>query len=267
MLFRSRHDGLLGLARLAKRLRQEHFHQAWVLHGSARYAFACLLAGISKRFGYGRGLQRCLLNQPVRLPPSKTRGHPIDLANCLLKLSHILPVELEPRLVLEPSAQQKVVARYHDFPRPWIVLGIGSSEPYKQWGEANFIQLAKKLGKQGGSIFVVGGPKEQEMGRSIGVHLRRAGIAAAEALALPLDETAVLLSSCEAYIGNDTGVLNMAAAVGTPAWGLFGASPPLRYSRYIHCILPPQKGGMAAISPAYVMAELRRSGVGDERFT
>jgi heptosyltransferase II len=260
------HDGLVGLARLAQLLRQEHLRQVWVLHGSARYAFACILADIPERFGYGRGLQRYLLNQSVRLPPSKARGHPIELANCLLKLSNISPVETEPRLVLDPSVEKKVAARYCDFPRPWRVLGIGSSEPYKQWGEANFIQLAKRLGKQGGSIFVVGGPKEQEMGQSLGAQLRQQGIAAAEALALPLDETAALLASCEAYVGNDTGVLNMAAAVGTPAWGLFGASPPLRHSRHIHCILPAEGRGMAAITPAHVMAELQRSGVGNERF-
>lgn len=256
------HDGLLGIGRLVRLLRRQHFRQVWVLHGSPRYALTCWLAGIPERMGYGRGLQRYFLNHRVRLPPAQTRAHPIELANRLLQLSHISSVEEEPRLVLDPVAQQEVAARYQGFPLPWIALGIGSSEPYKQWGEMNFTQLVEHLGERVGTIFVVGGVKERVMGRRMGVQIDQLGVSVREALALPLEETAALLAKCAAYVGNDTGVLNMAAAVRTPAWGLFGASPPLRHSHYIHCLIPPQgKTGMEAITPEYVAAELYSSEV------
>ncbi|WP_231561504.1 glycosyltransferase family 9 protein [Nitrosococcus oceani] len=256
------HDGLLGLGRLVKLLQREHFRQVWVLHGSSRYALSCWLAGIPERIGYGRGLQRYFLNHSARLPLAQTRGHPIELAARLLKLSHIPSIEEEPRLVIDPLAQQIVASRYQTLPQPWIALGIGSSEPYKQWGEENFIQLARHLGEGGGSILVIGGAGEQGMGQSISAQVSQGGIPAGEALALPLEETAALLAKCTLYVGNDTGVLNMAAAVGTPAWGLFGASPPLHHSRYIHCLVPSPGGtGMEAITPAYVADELRNSGV------
>ncbi|ADE16421.1 glycosyl transferase family 9 [Nitrosococcus halophilus Nc 4] len=259
-----RHDGLLGIGRLAKLLRQQYFRQVWILHGSPRYALACWLAGIPERIGYGRGLQRCFLNHPVKLPPDQTRGHPIALANRLLERSHIPPVEEEPQLVIDPIARQTVVDRYQGFPQPWIAFGIGSSEPYKQWGEANFIQLLEHLGQSLGSVFVVGGVGEQAMGQRISAQVRRWGVSTGEALALPLEETAALLAMCTVYVGNDTGVLNMAAAAGAPAWGLFGASPPLHHSRHIRCLVPPSGGtGMEAITPAYVAAELRNSGVLD----
>jgi heptosyltransferase-2 len=256
------HDGLLGIGRLARLLRRQHFRQVWILHGSPRYALTCWLAGISERIGYGRGLQKYLLNHPVKLPPAETRGHPLELTARLLKLSHIPSVEEEPQLVIDPVAQQAVIARYQRLPQPWIAIGIGSSELYKQWGESNFIQLAEHLRKDAGSIFVIGGAEEQAMGQSISAQVNRLGVPVGEALALPLEQIAALLAMCTAYIGNDTGVLNMAAAVGTPAWGLFGASPPLHHSRHIHCLIPPQGSiGMEAITPEYVVAELHSSKV------
>ncbi|ADJ27552.1 glycosyl transferase family 9 [Nitrosococcus watsonii C-113] len=256
------HDGLLGLGRLVKLLRRQSFRQVWVLHGSSRYALTCWLAGIPERIGYGRGLQRYFFNHLASLPPTQTHGHPLELAARLLKLTHIPPIEEEPRLVIDPLAQRIVAGRYQKLPQPWIALGIGSSEPYKQWGEANFIQLARHLSESGGSILVIGGTAEQAMGQRISAQVGQWGIPMGEALNLPLEETAALLAMCTLYVGNDTGVLNMAAAVETPAWGLFGASPPLHHSRYIHCLVPPPGGiGMEAMTPAYVVAELRNSGV------
>jgi heptosyltransferase-2 len=259
---RGKHDGLWGIGRLAWLLRRQHFRQVWILHGSLRYALVCWLAGIPERIGYGRGMQKYFLNYPVKLPPAETRGHPLELTARLLTLSHIPSVEEEPQLVIDPAAQRAVITRYQRLPQPWIALGIGSSEHYKQWGESNFIQLAENLRKDTGSIVVIGGAEEQAMGQRISAQANRLGVPTGEALALPLEQVAALLAMCTAYIGNDTGVLNMAAAVGTPAWGLFGASPPLRHSRHIHCLIPPQGGtGMGAITPEYVVAELRSSGV------
>ncbi|MCB1781025.1 MAG: hypothetical protein KDJ34_13240, partial [Candidatus Competibacteraceae bacterium] len=85
------------------------------------------------------------------------------------------------------------------------------------------------------------------------------GGVAADAVALPLEQTAALLASSCCYIGNDTGVLNMAAALETPVLGLFGGSPPLTHSRFIHAITPPvNHSGMAAITVARVLDAFAR---------
>ena len=59
------------------------------------------------------------------------------------------------------------------------------------------------------------------------------------------------------YVGNDTAALNIAAAVGTRSYGLFGATTPLRHSPLIIPILPPggldRTDGMAGILPAAVL--------------
>lgn len=256
----SDHAGWRGLFRLAALLRQGGYQRVWILHGSARYALAARLAGIPERIGYGVGWQMALLNGPVRLPPELRHAHPIQRADALLDLLDIPRTEPEPRLPVAPIADQTVMERFTAWPLPWIALGVGSSEPWKQWGAARFAELALALHqRQAGSLFIIGGPAERALADELLMQVRAAGGQAADAVALPLEQTAALLARCCACLGNDTGALNIAAALQTPALGLFGGSPPLWHSCFIHPITPPEgESGMAAITIPHVLEPLLR---------
>ena len=163
-----RHAGIWAIFRLAALLRQGTYQRVWILHGSARYALAAWLAGIPERIGYGVGGQSWLLNVPVRLPVECRHAHPTVRADALLDLLDIPRTESEPRLPVSAAAEQAVLERFADWPRPWIALGIGSSEPWKQWGAARFAELALALQHPpAGSIFIVGGPAERSLGDEI----------------------------------------------------------------------------------------------------
>jgi len=254
------HAGIRGIFRLAALVRQRTYQRVWILHGSARYALAAWLAGVPERIGYGVGGQPWWLNVAVRLPVECRHAHPTVRADALLDLLDVPRMEPEPRLPVLAVAEQAVVERFADWPRPWIALGIGSSEPWKQWGAACFAKLALALHRQqAGSVFIIGGPGEQSLGDEILHRVRDGGGVAADAIALPLQQTAALLAHCRGYIGNDTGVLNMAAALETPALGLFGGSSPLTHSRWIHAITPPVgHSGMAAITVTQVLEAFAR---------
>lgn len=249
------HAGIRGLLRLTALLRQGDYQRVWILHGSARYALAARLAGIPERIGYGVGWQTVLLNGPVRLPPELRHAHPIQRADALLDLLHIPRLEPEPHLLVAAAADQAVAERFTAWPLPWIALGIGSSEPCKQWGAARFAELALALQqRQAGSVFIIGGSAERALADDLLMRIHAAGAQAVDAVALPLEQTAALLARCRAYLGNDTGVLNMAAAVQTPAIGLFGGSQPLWHSRFIQQTTPPEgEFGMTAITVSQVL--------------
>ena len=259
------HAGWRGLLRLAAKLRQGGYQRAWILHGSARYALAARWAGISERLGYGVGLQSLLLTVPARLPPDRRHAHPILRADALLDALGISRDEPEPRLALAAEAEQAVAARFAAWPAPWIALGVGSSEPWKQWGAVRFAELILALNRrQAGSLFIVGGPAERSLTEDILARVRAGGGEAVDAVALPLDQVAALLARCRWYIGNDTGVLNMAAALQVPSIGLFGGSAPLWHSRFIHPLLPPVgERGMAAITVSQIMEALAQWGGSD----
>ena len=47
-----------------------------------------------------------------------------------------------------------------------------------------------------------------------------------------LRHLAALISTCDVYIGNDTGPMHIAAAVDTPVVALFGSTNPIRSGPY-----------------------------------
>lgn len=259
-----RHDGASGFLRLVKLLRSGNYERVWILHDSSRYHWAALFAGIPQRFGYGKGLQRYLQNSGVRLPKDAPR-HPIEKADLLLEL-HALPrTESEPQLHADAQLVADIGKRFAHVPKPWVAFGIGSSEPCKQWGQERFAELARELRRNhDASILVVGGPAETVMAEWIVEQAGSAGNRVYSAANLPIDETAALLASCALYVGNDTGFLNMAAALGVHAIGLFGGSPPLRHSEHIHVVLADHgresdygSTDMADISVATVVARVQ----------
>ena len=75
-------------------------------------------------------------------------------------------------------------------------------------------------------------------------------------------EAAALVSCCNLFIGNDSGPMNIAAAVGIATIGLFGVTAPLRYSEHIRPLSSPANNRrMAAITVEEVSDLAMRLGV------
>lgn len=255
-----RHDGFFGLFRLAADLRKRGFQRAIVLHHSTRYVMSCRLARIPNVMSYGESLQRQLVTAgPVLQPPLRGR-HPIDNANdYLAALGH--PVaDKAPSLRPTDTAHADVLKEFNNRPKPWFALGIGTSEPYKQWGEHNFARLATHFPEEG-TVFIVGGPAEAEISDGLANRIGRPR--ATTAWHLPVDQTLALLKECEMLVANDTGALNLSAAVGTPSIGLFGAVPPMPGPTDIIRITPPdgqfdKEAGMNRISYGEVVETVKK---------
>ena len=123
-------------------------------------------------------------------------------------------------------------------------MGIGCSEPDRRWSEARFTALAVGLNPVFPTIFLLGGEAERAVATAIATD--RGCLAV---IGEPIAEVAALLSDCGLFIGNDTGVYNLAAAVHTPAIGLFnGRYPPLAYSPFLSAITPAVPGSGAGPS-------------------
>ncbi len=248
-----RHDGPLGAWRLAADLREHGFSVVWVLHDSPRYALAARLAGIPTRIGYGTGRQRLFLSDRRILAATDRHRPTVEKATRLLAL-HDLVTESTPRYLPAPASMDRIAARHTGRPRPWIGLGVGASEPFKQWRAERFAELAERLATEtGGTVFAIGGPTEAEAIEAV-----CAAGTALPVVGLPLGDAAALARSCDLVIGNDTGLLNLAAATGVASIGLFGGSPPLTQYPCLTALEPP--GGatyrvdrMAAIDVDRVM--------------
>jgi heptosyltransferase-2 len=229
-----------------------------LLHHSRTLAITAALAGIRRRYGYGFGAQRLFLNRAPFLPAADLPLHPYTQASAWIAAAGLHPADAEPVLPVTPEATAAVEARLGAGLAP-VALGIGSSEPVKQWGAERFAALIRQMREANyPRPILVGGSAEAELAAEI---FRRADDPAlAAAIGWPLPEVAALLAASSFYIGNDTGAANIAAAVGTTSYVLFGATPPFEHSTRIVPIVPPggvdRVHGMSQIAPDSVIAAI-----------
>jgi heptosyltransferase-2 len=247
---RGHHDGGIGFIRTVSALRARRFDATYLLHHSKSIACLLMLAGIPVRRGYGYGIQKWFLNRGPYLPDEIFRRHPFDQATAWLHAADIPIPDSEPALVVTDAATLAARRRVGS-DRLLIAIGIGSSEPYKQWGAPRFARLIDVLNRPGRTRFVlVGGPAEQALAEAIQTSTSASDVILA--LGWNLSEIAALFSFSEYYVGNDTGVMNLAAAVGIPTYCLFGAVPPFHHGSKIVPITPSdgvsRETGMTKIS-------------------
>lgn len=202
----------------------------WILEKIDRPAIAAFLAGVPERrgFGLGHGQERFLTTGPF-LPKSMRPAHRIDKLEAFEKAHGLVVTSREPELKLDPKALAAVKTRYADRPGPWLSLGIGASEPARTWPAERFAETASRLSDLFGTMFWVGGPHEADTARTAIGDLPNNVVACD----LPLDQSAALISLSAGFLGNDSGALNVAAAVGRPCVGLMGTAPVPAYSRWL----------------------------------
>jgi heptosyltransferase II len=260
---RGKHDGATGLARLVADLRRGSFDAVVVLHHSRMLAIATFAAGIPYRFGYGFGSQRLFLNRPPFLSRPQLSRHPHEQATAWLAAAAIPLGQTEPTLSVTDASRSVVRRRLGDHFGPLVAIGIAASEPFKQWGAARFAELAATLLDSGWPRLVLaGGPAEIELAETIRRLLGERATRVYPALGWKLGELAALLAEAAFYVGNDTGVMNLSAAVGIRTYGLFGAVPPFHHSDRIAQILPPDgrtdiPTGMSRITTQAVLDAIR----------
>ncbi len=248
----------LNLIRLAALLRRRRFRTVWILDRTIRPALAAFLAGIPARIGVGLTAQRLFITNRG-IAHSHFHDFPIDWLVTLLADMHVPLPSLEPDLHLDVSTLAAVAAKFGDCARPWIAIGLGGSHPDKDWPLAHWAEFLPALRRlTTGTVFLIAGI--ENMPRAQNLIAASAGARAINACGLKLAEAAALLQHADLFVGTDSGPMNLAAATGTEAYAMFGATPVLTYSKFIHPIVPdggPSPGGMRRITPAQVLDQIK----------
>jgi len=247
----------LNLLLLSAQLRRRRFQQIWILDRTIRPALAATLAGIPERIGLGLGPQRFFITNPG-VDRSHFHDQPIDWLIALMAAMNVPLPTTEPDLPVPAATLEAIGERYKSYLRPRIVLGMGGSHPDKDWSDMQWLEFLAELRRRfDGTVFLIGGPQNQT--RADDLIERTTGTAAVNACDLTLIEAVALLRLADLFIGTDSGPMNLAVAAQTDAFALFGATPVLKYSKFIHPIVPeggPSPGGMKRISHAAVLEQV-----------
>lgn len=227
--------GELGLGtrlRVARALRAEGYDWAIVLPRSLKAALVPCFARIPRRTGFRASLRGGWLNdlRPLdraRLDQSVKRFAALGLAP-----GEELPPLAHPRLSVDEANLARLCERLDLATcRPVVALVPGAAYgPAKRWPAEHFAGLARALLAADAAVWILGSPDERELGEAI----RAGGAGGADGAGgarnlcgeTDLADAVDLLAATRCTVANDSGLMHVAAAVGTHVVALYGSSSP-----------------------------------------
>jgi heptosyltransferase-2 len=116
--------------------------------------------------------------------------------------------------------------RQHEFAERFAVFGVSANYGVtKEWPQERFLAVARALGEDGLQPVFAGSDAKRERERAAWMAQECGGIDVAGRTDLPT--FAALLQSAAVFVGNDSGPMHLASAVGTPTVGIFGSTSPV----------------------------------------
>ncbi len=225
--------GELGLAkrwRLGRKLRDAGYNQAIILPRSAKAAVVPWVAGIPVRTGY-RGEHRYGLLNDIR-PLDKNRLYrTVDRFVALATDTQRTAIGVEKPEIIPPQltstpAQQASAMQAHGLitNTPALALCPGAEYgPAKRWPAEYFAALARDYLAADWQVWLLGSGKDTEFTRNISEQAKGVmDLAGKTSLAQAID----LLAASDAVVSNDSGLMHIAAATGTPLVAVYGSSDP-----------------------------------------
>jgi len=122
--------------------------------------------------------------------------------------------------------------------RPLLMLGPTANWDAKVWPAGRFAALAKALTAPDGllpnaRVAVVGGPGERDVAAPVLDSIPSQDLV--DLMEAPVLDTAAVAAQASLYIGNDSGLMHLAAAAGVPTLGLFGPTRDENYAPWGRC--------------------------------
>jgi heptosyltransferase-2 len=142
--------------------------------------------------------------------------------------------------------------------RSTLVFHPGSGSEKKNWPETKWAGLIRQIAATTNwNLLLVGGEAEGERLRRLADALSPARCSIAQSL--PLAELALRIQSCAAFVGHDSGITHLAAAVGLPCIVLWAdALEEVWRPQGERLVVLREITGVRAISVEKVLSELRK---------
>ncbi|HZT24524.1 MAG TPA: lipopolysaccharide heptosyltransferase II [Pseudolabrys sp.] len=210
---------------LAAKLRERRYGQALIMSRKWKAALAPWLAGIPTRTGFIGEMRFGLLND-IRYGERELPRMIDQMGALALAPGAVLPKEW-------PLPELKVPAREVDAwctrkgsaddDPPIVTLSPGAVGDGKAWPAAHYAALAHALVGEGMSVWVLGGPHETGLAQQI---VAGAGGRARDLTSDDLRNAILALAAADVSVTNDSGLMHVSAAIGTPTVAIFGPTSP-----------------------------------------
>jgi heptosyltransferase-2 len=206
---------------LAALFRARGYHTALILPRTWKSAMAPALAGIPERIGFVGELRFGLINKWRW--GERTMPRFID-KNAALALPAGAPLPAEwpvPQLAVPAEEAERWRQTNGLGSGPAIALAPGSVGAAKRW--TYYPEAARLLVEKGFDVWVVGGPGERTQAEEI---VAAGGPRVRDLTSRDLRNGILAMAAASVAISNDSGLMHIAAALGTPTMGIFGPTSP-----------------------------------------
>jgi lipopolysaccharide heptosyltransferase II len=219
--------GVVARTRVARELRAAKYDVVYNLHGGTTATFLTRATGARHRVGFKTYQYAKLHTELVPSPLllwGQQKTHSVEQQLALLGWTGV-PVSDRPRtyLGIAPEATRSVneqLAAVGLADRKIALIHAAAAFATKRWATQNFARVAEFLAERGFAPVVIGVPHEfwlvEELLNETAVKILP--------LYLSLPEVTALAARAQVFVGNDSGIAHIAAAVGTPSVVIFGSS-------------------------------------------
>jgi predicted lipopolysaccharide heptosyltransferase III len=214
---------------VARKLRAEKYDVVYNLHGGSTAALIVRATGARYRVGYSDYAYASLHNHAA--PPSsalweRAQTHSAEQQLALLGWTGV-PVTDRPaaRLAVSADAAARVARRLRDARVDegvaFALVHPAAAFETKTWAAEKFARVVEHLAARGLVSVAVAGPGESRVLEEVRAHARAPLVSFAD---LSLPELTALAARASLFVGNDSGVAHIAAAVRVPQVVIFGSS-------------------------------------------
>jgi heptosyltransferase-2 len=212
---------------LADRIRPEGYGRVLVMPRTWKSALAPWLAGIPERTGFAGESRFGLLND-IRWG-ERTLPRMVDRCVALaLPKGAALPADYPLPQLEVPDAEIAAWRQRLGLAAAGRVAAFapGAVGPSKRWPASHYAEAARRLVAEGFAVWVLGGPGETALAAEIAAGSTQVR----DLTGADLRNAILALAAADVAVSNDSGLLHVAAALGTPSIGIFGPTSPWHWA-------------------------------------
>jgi|TARA_B100001142_G_scaffold158350_1_gene158783 heptosyltransferase-2 len=251
--------------KMTKIFKSEKYDFVYILDKVNKPAIAAKFAKIKNIIGPGLGNQKKWLTTENFLDQDDWKLSYTEQSQKLLKINSINLDDKFPKLEVDIERFKKDNSDIL-IPGKKIAFGVDSFEEYKMWYEEDFITLAELLFEKRlfDYIYLICGPDKSHISRKIINDSNKKYFI--DCSSKDLQGVILAIKSSNFYIGNNSGPLNMSAALGVKTFGLIANDPAseLKFSKinpitpkdYIDNVWNRDRSGMKKLKPDEVFEQI-----------